>query len=85
MKENNAKAEQRDQQVIKAIEEKPSENKSLSFKKPSANNSYLSPKIETDRMIIFDLNGVDKIKLNKETDELEILKPDGSSEKTRLE
>ena len=34
-------------------------------------------------MIIFDLNGVDKIKLNKETDELEILKPDGSSEKTK--
>ena len=84
MKENNAKDEQRDQQVIKAIEEKPSsEIKSLSFKKPSANNSYLSPRIETDRMIIFDLNGVDKIKLNKETDELEILKPDGSSEKTK--
>ena len=84
LKENNVKAEQRDQQVIKAIKEKPSsEIKSVSFKKPSANNSYLSSKIQTDEMIIFNLNGVDKIKLNKETDELEILKPDGSSEKTK--
>ena len=34
LKENNVKAEQRDQQVIKAIKEKPSsEIKSLSFKK----------------------------------------------------
>ena len=33
--------------------------------------------------IFYDLNGVDEIKLNKETDELEIFKPDGSSEKTK--
>ena len=57
--------------------------KSLSFKKPRGNNSYFAPKTDTGEFLIYDLNGVDKIKLNKETDELEIFKPDGSSEKTK--
>ena len=78
---NTVKAIQNSNQ-LKAIENN-SQIKSLSFKKPRGNNSYLNPKTQIDNFIIYELNGVDKIKLNKETDELEILKPDGSSEKKK--
>ena len=78
LKENNKQVVN----TLKAIENN-SQIKSFSFKKPSVNNSYLNPKTQIDNFIIYELNGVDKIKLNKETDELEIFKPDGSSEKTK--
>ena len=88
LKENNQQVTKR----LKAIEDSrmtasADANKqqiiSLTFKKPRGNNLYFTPKTDTGEFVIFDLNGVDKIKLNKETDELEILKPDGSSEKNK--
>ena len=57
--------------------------KSLSFKKPSSNNSYFSEKTQIGNKIIYEINGVDRFKLNTETDEFEILKPDGNSIKTK--
>ena len=66
--------------------EKPEQSQAVTYsnKKPRYNNSYFTPKQKTGDFILFDMNGVDKLKLNSKTDELEILKPDGTSTVTKL-
>ena len=58
--------------------------RTFSNMKHQQNNSYFSPKQQSGDFLLFGLNGIDKFKLDIETNELEILKPDRTSNFTKL-
>ncbi len=65
-------------------DQSPMQTVMYSNKKPRQNNSYFTPSQKTGDFLIFHMNSVDKLKLDSNSNDLEILKPDGTSAWSKL-